>query len=199
MPAMKREVDVLNAVPSKRIYRSIIADYDVNTAIAELIDNVIDSRKRKRIKRRTNVSLHFDTEDQSITIIDNAGGVAKGDLDKLITPGASLDAGEGNTIGIFGVGSKRAVVALARDIKIATRSDDHPKTFQLEYDDSWLSSEDWELPYYEVDALPEATTKIVLTRLRFRIEASDVSRLQKHLGTVYCRFIQRGDLEIAFQ
>lgn len=196
---MKREVDVLNAVPSKRIYRSIIADYDINTAIAELIDNVIDSRKRKHIRRQTKVTLHFDVEDQSITITDNAGGIAERDLDKLITPGASLDAGEGNTIGIFGVGSKRAVVALARDIKIATRSDDNAKTFQLEYDDSWLTSEGWDLPYYEIDSLPEATTKIVLSRLRFRIEAADVSALQKHLGCIYCRFIARGNLQIMFQ
>jgi hypothetical protein len=196
---MKREVDVLNAVPSKRIYRSIIADYDINTAIAELIDNVIDSRKRKHIRRQTKISLHFDVDDQSITIIDNAGGIAEGDLDKLITPGASLDAGEGSTIGIFGVGSKRAVVALARDIKIATRSDDNAKTFQLEYDDSWLASEGWDLPYYEIDSLPEATTKIVLSRLRFRIERADVSVLQKHLGCIYCRFIARGNIQIMFR
>src|SRR5438477_11126378 len=118
---MKREVDVINAVPSKRIYRSIIADYDLNTAVAELIDNVLDCRKRRQLRRQVHVSLRFDLDDQSIEVTDDAGGVAKADLDKLISPGASLDAGEGASIGIFGVGSKRAVVALARDIKIATR------------------------------------------------------------------------------
>jgi HSP90 family molecular chaperone len=193
---MKREIDIINAVPSKRIYRSIIADYELNTAIAELIDNVLDCRKRTKMRGQGKVSLHFDLEDQSIEITDNAGGVAKADLEKLISPGASLDSGEGGTIGIFGVGSKRAVVALARDIKISTRHDKDPKTFRLEYDDSWLSSEDWELPYYEVDSLPESTTKITLSRLRFRLEEGDVANLAKHLGRVYSRFIKRGELKI---
>ena len=142
---MKREVDVLNAVPSKRIYRSIIADYGLETAIAELIDNVLDSRKRNQLRRQTKVKLRFDLEDQSITITDDAGGVAEADLGKLISPGASLDAGEGSTIGVFGVGSKRAVVALAKDIKIASRCGNAGRTFELDYDDSWLSSEDWDL------------------------------------------------------
>ena len=88
---MKREVDILNAVPSKRIYRSIIADYDLNTAVAELIDNVLDCRKRRQLRRQVRVSLRFDLDDQSIEITDDAGGVAKADLDKLISPGASLD------------------------------------------------------------------------------------------------------------
>src|SRR5262249_42796069 len=98
---MKREVDTISAVPSKRIYRSIIADYDLNTAIAELIDNVLDSRKRKKISRQVKVLLHFDVDDQSIEITDDAGGVAESDLNKLISPGASLDSGEGGSIGIF--------------------------------------------------------------------------------------------------
>lgn len=38
----KTEIDTIDGTPSKRIYRSIIADYDLNTAICELIDNSID-------------------------------------------------------------------------------------------------------------------------------------------------------------
>lgn len=39
---MKQEVDVLDATPSKRLYLSIIADYDTNKAICELVDNALD-------------------------------------------------------------------------------------------------------------------------------------------------------------
>jgi hypothetical protein len=194
---MKREVDVLNAVPSKRIYRSIIADYGLETAIAELIDNVLDSRKRNQLRRQTKVKLRFDLEDQSITIADDAGGIAEADLSKLISPGASLDAGEGSTIGVFGVGSKRAVVALAKDIKIASRCGNAGRTLELDYDDSWLSSEDWDLPYYQVDSLSEGTTMITLSRLRFRIEEADVTALAKYLGCIYGRFIDKRQLQIS--
>jgi hypothetical protein len=36
------QIDLIDATPNKRIYRSIIADYDLNTGISELIDNAID-------------------------------------------------------------------------------------------------------------------------------------------------------------
>ena len=193
---MKREVDVLNAVPSKRIYRSIIADYNLETAVAELVDNVLDSQKRNRIRRQTKITLDFDLDDQSITVTDDAGGVAQADLVKLISPGMSYDAGEGGTIGIFGVGSKRAVVALARNIEIASRHGNEAKTYQIEYDDSWLASEDWDLAYYEVDSIAEGSTKIILSRLRFRIEQSDINALRAHLGSTYGYFIAKRRLQI---
>jgi hypothetical protein len=194
---MKREVDVISAVPSKRIYRSIIADYGLNTAICELIDNVLDSRTRNHIKDTTRLDLVFDTDDQSITLTDNAGGIEENDLTKLISPGSSLQAGDGTTIGIFGVGSKRAVVALAKDITIVTRSRVATRTFQLEYDDTWLSQEGWDLPYYEVASLPPGTTRIVLSRLRFRIEREDVDALEGHIAYTYAQFIGRAELRIS--
>jgi hypothetical protein len=196
---MKREVDNLNAVPSKRIYRSIIADYNLNTAISELVDNVLDSRGRHKLRRKVEVTIEMDLDDQSITITDNAGGLAEAELSKLISPGSSLDAGDGGTIGIFGVGSKRAVVALARDIKVKTRSGEAPKTFQIEYDDSWLETEDWNLPYYEIDTLPKSTTRILLSRLRFRIESSDMVSLSAHLSCTYARFLARNELSIVLK
>ena len=87
-------------------------------------------------------------------------------------------------------------MALARDIKIRTRSGDCPKSFQVEYDDSWLTSDDWDLPYFEIDSLSRSTTSINLSLLRFRIEKDDVEALKVHLGCTYARFLERKDLEI---
>ncbi len=39
---MKKEVDKLNATPFKRTFHSIIADYDLNRSICELVDNGLD-------------------------------------------------------------------------------------------------------------------------------------------------------------
>ena len=39
---MKKEIDRLDATPSKRLFLSIIADYDLNRSICELIDNGLD-------------------------------------------------------------------------------------------------------------------------------------------------------------
>lgn len=42
LATQKREVGLLNAMPEKRLYWSIISDYDIKTGICELIDNAID-------------------------------------------------------------------------------------------------------------------------------------------------------------
>ncbi len=43
------EIETIDATPNKRIYRSIIADYDLKTAICELVDNALDARKTFRM------------------------------------------------------------------------------------------------------------------------------------------------------
>jgi hypothetical protein len=193
---IKKEQDLINAVPSKRLYRSIIADYGLNTAIAELIDNVIDSRRRRKFQREVVIDLYIDLEDQTIFLSDDAGGIKEVDLAKLVTPGASHNDGENSTIGIFGVGSKRAAVALAREIRISTRFANEPKTYQIEYNDEWLATEDWHIPYYEVESIKQNTTSILLTRLRFALSASDVTNLRDHISKTYAHFIDRKEVKI---
>lgn len=39
---MKREIETLDATPSKRLFLSIMADYDLNKSLCELIDNALD-------------------------------------------------------------------------------------------------------------------------------------------------------------
>jgi hypothetical protein len=39
---MKKQIQKLDATPSKRIFYSIIADYDLNRSICELVDNGLD-------------------------------------------------------------------------------------------------------------------------------------------------------------
>lgn len=191
----KEEIDIIDATPSKRIYQSIIADYDLVTAICELIDNTLDARKTKSCKDILTVYIEIDTEQQSIVIEDNACGVNKDELRKLISPGETSSDGVEGVIGIFGVGSKRAVVALAQDIKITTRCEDKT-TYRLEYDDEWLQSDDWDLLFYEVPDINENTTIIELSKLRFRIEDSDVEVLREEIGAIYAHFIKDGDAHI---
>jgi hypothetical protein len=101
---------------------------------------------------------------------DNSGGVVVTELRKLISPGESSTTGEDSTIGVFGVGSKRAVVALAQHVQITTRYQTS-NTYRITYDDEWLKSDSWELPYSLVeDGLPASTTSIQLSRLRFKID-----------------------------
>src|SRR2546426_6180686 len=154
---MKKEIGTLNATPSKRLFLSIIADYDLNRSICELIDNGLDVWVRGGRARDITIKIVLDKGQQTITVEDNAGGLAKSELRYIVGPGQTGTNPTDETIGIFGVGTKRAVVALAQDIKIKTR---HAKenTYQVDFDDNWLEDEDnWELPVYEVDDIAEGT------------------------------------------
>lgn len=192
---MKKEIDTLDATPSKRIFHSIIADYDLNRSICELVDNGIDVWVREGKKKNIAVKIFLNKEQQTITVEDNAGGLKKSELSFIVGPGQTGSNLIDETIGIFGVGTKRAVVALAQDIKIKTRYP-REKGHQVEFDDSWLGNESWELPVFEIDGIGEGATIIELVRLRLQITDEIISQLRDYLSTTYAKFLKQGGVVI---
>jgi hypothetical protein len=192
---VKQQVSTLDATPSKRLFLSIIADYDVNRSICELVDNAFDIWTRNRKDSVLSIAISLDKDQQVIQISDNAGGVEKSELGSLVAPGQTAKRPEEEIIGIFGVGTKRAVVALAQDVRITTRYAGG-KTYRLEFDDSWLESEDWKLPCYEVDDVAEGTTLIELQRLRSKLDQESISALKKHIAATYAVFLRSKNARI---
>ncbi len=192
---MKKEVGQLDAIPSKRLFSSIISDYDLNRSVCELVDNAIDTWVRNGKQGSLEIDLDLDTSQQTISVSDNAGGLKESELKFMIAPGHTGNTSYDETIGIFGVGTKRAVVALAQDIKIKTRYFNE-NTFSIEFDESWLETEDWDLNYYEINNISTGTTKIELQRLRIKLTDFSVNILKEHLQATYARFIQNGNIYI---
>lgn len=192
---MKKEVDRVNAVPSKRLFLSIIADYDLNRSICELIDNALDIWVKNGKNQPLKIQINLDKDQQTIYISDNAGGVKKDDIRVIVGPGQTTNLATEEVIGIFGVGTKRAVVALAQDTKISTRYGKN-KTYRVEFDDSWLQNEDWELPVYEIDEISESTTIIELQKLRIKITDEAISQLKEYLQATYARFLTNSQVTI---
>src|SRR2546425_150116 len=189
---MKKEAGKVSAVPSKRLFLSIIADYDLNKALCELADNVIDLWSNEGATRNLTIEILLNLDQQTIRFEDNAGGITEQNLRLVVGPGqTNVDASQ-SVIGIFGVGSKRAVVALAQDITITSRATGSKKTFRLEYDDPWLETENWDLAYYEVDAVTEGSTVIELQKLRSNISSDSVDQLISHMGAAYATFLAKG-------
>ncbi len=193
---MKKEIDTLDATPSKRLFLSIIADYDLERSICELIDNGLDVWVRGRRARNITIKIVLDKRQQTITVEDNAGGLPRSELRYVVGPGQTGTSPTDETIGIFGVGTKRAVVALAQDIRIKTRQPTE-RTYQVEFDDNWLADDDWELPVYEVDEIAPATTIVELQRLRIQVTDDAISQLKEHIGSTYARFITDNRVTIA--
>src|SRR5258708_27568571 len=123
----------LDATPEKRVFLSIISEYDLKRSMCELIDNAIDLwTKRKRVDLEINIQL--DDRQQTISIEDNAGGIEESKLDHIVSPGKTTNDVSDDVIGYFGVGSKRAAVALAQDIAIHSRFE-NDKSFTVEFDE----------------------------------------------------------------
>lgn len=193
---MKREVDQIDAIPSKRLFLSIIADYDLNRSICELIDNALDIWVRGGRYNPLNIRIDLNKDQQTISVCDNAGGVLKENLRFIVGPGQTTNLPEDEVIGIFGVGTKRAVVALAQDIKITTRHNKE-RTYRVEFDQNWIREDDWSLPLYEVDEITEGTTIIELQKLRFRITDGAINHLKDHVRATYARFLLNNQLTIS--
>lgn len=192
---MKREVDQINAIPSKRLFLSIIADYDLNRSICELIDNALDIWVNSGKRNPLNVQIDLNKDQQTVRVTDNAGGVKKENLRFVVGPGQTSIRPTDEVIGIFGVGTKRAVVALAQDIRITTRHNEE-RTYRVEFDENWLKADDWSLPVYEVDEIVQGTTIIELQRLRFRITNEAINHLKEHIQATYARFLRNSQVTI---
>src|SRR5215470_8786086 len=109
---MKREAKILDGTPEKRLFWSIIQDYDLETSVCELIDNALDLYLRSKQPTPVFIRIDLEVDRQLIRIEDNAGGVRESELELLVRPGGTGNNRDQEGIGFFGVGSKRAVVAL---------------------------------------------------------------------------------------
>lgn len=192
---MKSEYKIVDGTPNKRLFWSIITDYRLDTSICELVDNAIDIWLRGQKKAKLEIKIDLDVMNRSITISDNAGGVQETEIEMLVSPGATANDPNANTIGMFGVGSKRAVVALAEIVRIRTRHGTE-KSLQIDIDNSWLESPEWRMPIYRIQDIEPNTTVVELSSLRFELTDESLDNLRHHLSETYSQFLKDGNFEI---
>lgn len=193
---MKQQVETRDATPNKNIYRSIIADYDAETALCELVDNAIDIWTNKEESFKLEISVSIDTQQQTIRISDNAGGIRKEELDHIMGPGKSSSNPDAAIIGIFGVGSKRAVVALSELIVIKSRFKSQ-QTHSVEITEDWLADPRWDFPVYQVTNISPNTTEIEMTKLRDSLDGTDIVNIQNHFSAVYGKLLGKKNIRLS--
>jgi hypothetical protein len=125
-----------------------------------------------------------------ISVVDNAGGVRQDQLRLLLAPGGSMNNPDAELIGIFGVGSKRAGIALGEQVQIRTRFRNE-RSLEIDITKEWLETPDWEMNYYEVPNIPPGTTQVEISHLRKPFSAPDVDEMRAHLGETYDWFLRQ--------
>lgn len=188
---IKTELERVDGTPEKRMFWSIISDYDLRTGVCELIDNAIDIWMAAGRSAKLQVRVQLDPRRSLISVWDNAGGVRKDDLRLLIAPGGSRNEPDAKTIGIFGVGSKRAGIALGAQVTIKTRYR-REASYQLDITDEWLKNPDWAMPIYQIGDIEPGTTEIEISHIRDPFSPDDVAFMRTRLGEIYSWFIVEG-------
>ena len=159
---MKTEIEPIDGTPEKRMFWSIISDYDLQTGICELVDNALDLWMGGKQRGELRIEILLDVDRQLIAIKDNAGGVKREELRLLVAPGGSRNDPDAEIIGIFGVGSKRACVALGEQVAMKTRYGSG-ETFQVDINKDWLESPAWNLPAYAIPEIDKGSTQIEIS------------------------------------
>jgi len=187
----KQQYKLIDGTPEKRLFLSIISDYDLQTGLCELIDNAIDLWTASGLQKKLRIEVLLDYERQLISVHDNAGGIKESELRLLVSPGASGNSQNNELIGIFGVGGKRAGVALGELVEIRTRYKTE-KSHQIDINNDWLRIDDWHLAAYEISDISAGTTIVDISKLRRSFDENDVSRIRTHLSETYAQFLAKG-------
>ena len=199
--------DTAAAIPTKQFFVSMLTrDISLADAILDLVDNCLDGALRIANGGEVDYSQHYveiKLTDEFFSIADNCGGiprdVAKYNAFKMgREPDDDRDS-ENETIGMYGVGMKRAIFKMGREAKVQTRYLDD--AFEVPITSDWLDNKDWDpLPIVNMDSaaqLSEPGTQIWVGSLYQGVAkhfTNDAFRneLRTSISEHFTMFLQRG-------
>jgi hypothetical protein len=200
--------DTALASPTKQFFVSMLTrDISLADAILDLVDNCLDGALRLADGRRVDYAKHFvkiRLENDHFSIEDNCGGipreVAKNYAFKMgREPDDDRDS-ETETIGMYGVGMKRAIFKMGREALVRTRYG--ADTFEVPITSAWLEAKSWDpLPILEpttpAEKLPEPGTTIHVSQLyegvaRHFANESFVNDVRTAISEHFTMFLQWG-------
>jgi hypothetical protein len=171
------------ASPTKDFFvRMLTRDIELQDALLDLLDNCVDgiiragTVKPDDTKPYTGFKAILTMAPDHFTIEDNCGGipieVAKKYAFAMGRPPATGTAGQGATVGMYGIGMKRAIFKLGTEALVESRND---TGFVVEFTPDWMRDDTWdELPMYELadGKLTEKGTRIEIYQLNDEVKSS---------------------------
>lgn len=153
---MKMTNDTAVAVPTKQFFVSMLTrDINLADAILDLVDNCLDGALRVTDGKVVDYSRHFvkiNLTADHFSIADNCGGipreVAKNYAFKMGREPDDERDSDTETIGMYGVGMKRAIFKMGREALVRTRYGED--TYEVQISSAWLNAKEWDpLPINE--------------------------------------------------
>lgn len=195
------------ADPTKDFFIDMITrDIGLDECIFDLLDNSIDGASRHaQAHGRDDLTGYFADvllSETHFEIKDNCGGMSLNDAKEYAFHfGRRADAPKDaeNSIGLYGIGMKRAIFKIGKLIKIRSATDSAPdEAFETDIDVSaWAAKKEWEFELNQIDPAGLVGTEIAVSDLR-KGTASDfsdqifITKLRKDIGKYYSFFLQNG-------
>jgi len=196
----------LSGAPTKRLFVSMLPrDIEMDDAILDLIDNSVDGAMRQSRKKLTSkfpykgFRCELTVDGGEFTLTDNCGGIPDRYLDsafRLGRPSVDLDANL-PTIGMYGIGMKRAIFKMAKEAKVVSRSED--RAVRVTYTKEWLDpeTEEWRLPFQNLRKNSERGVTISITNLKHEVaklfaKDSFIDLLSEKIGQHFAYIIEKG-------
>ena len=187
------------AEPTKTLFISILTqDVDPLDCILDLIDNSIDSYTRNEYSDARQIKLKIGK--QSFEIFDSCGGIALETLeDEVFKFGVEEVKRDKPTLGLYGIGMKRALFKMGKKIYLETDNGEFHSVLNLDIE-AWKTSKKWEMEFEYEDSNLKGNlpyTNIKVNSLYPRIsEIFDLEKfvndLKKRVEITYSRFITKG-------
>ncbi|MFC1467801.1 ATP-binding protein [Verrucomicrobiota bacterium] len=192
------------AIPTKQFFVSMLTrDISLADAILDLLDNCLDGALRTAngtavdySKHKVSISL---TKDE-FRIEDDCGGIPREVAENYaFKMGRETDDerdSDTETIGMYGVGMKRAIFKMGRNALVKTLH--NGDSYQVPITSEWLDSKDWNpLPINENTDQQEAGTIIVVNDLYSGVSrhfSNDgfINDLNTSIGEHFTSFLQKG-------
>jgi hypothetical protein len=201
------QYEPVDASPVKSFFVTMLTrDIKLEEAILDLLDNCVDGVLRS--KRRSGgekpykgFKADIEFKKDLFSISDNCGGIPWSLHDYAFRMGRASDhpADKPGTVGVYGIGMKRAIFKMGRDCLISTQNGEH--RYEVEIKPEWIDDEKmWEIPVKPArKPMGEDGTAIVIGDLypgiaaRFSEDAKDFeSELRRMVATHYAFIIDKG-------
>lgn len=199
--------DKVNAHPAKRFFVEMLTrDIELKDSILDLLDNCVDGAMRQKKSTLDNplpyngfeAKISFD--DTHFSIIDNCGGiprdVALERAFRLGRPDRDTDK-DVPTVGVYGIGMKRAIFKLGRHSVVETTASD--AAYKVTIDPGWLADDfNWNLPIEEIEPANDFGTAISVLELNegiprlFSDKTGFEDDLKKSISAYYGHIITKG-------
>ena len=178
---------LVNGFPTKEFFVEMLTrDIDLTDAILDLLDNCLDGVLRKKgvSTNSSNPDIDYSGYSANITITndsfsiqDNCGGISKYiAINSAFRMGREANSSQDNnlpTVGIYGIGMKRAIFKIGREAKIISKCND--EQFVVTIPDEWTKNDSWNLELQDISSVPDGIADggviVTVTRLNQSIAA----------------------------